>query len=115
MRGKVVKGKGEAARLFDVPTANLELSKPCAFEPGVYAAWSVYKNKLYESVVCVRDEETFEVHLIGFDEDIYGKSLGVEIVEKVSDLVSRKSIAQMRRKIKSDVQKARKYFHKKKG
>ena len=113
--GVVEEGEGVAFRDFDVPTANLSFSDDVDIEPGVYAALTEYKGKKYESVLCygVGEPPKFEVHLFDFDETIYGQTLKVGIVEKVSEIIPWDSKERMRQKIIHDLELVRELFEKK--
>jgi riboflavin kinase / FMN adenylyltransferase len=106
IRGVVEKGEGAALRDYDVPTANIEIKGRLLIETGVYAAITEHKGKKYESIVCYgtgEDQRKFEVHLFDFDQYIYGDTLDVELLEKVSELIPWHSKERMRQKIVHDL------------
>ncbi len=104
IKGKVIPGEGKAGRYYKTPTANLSVA-PAGLAKGVYAGFATLDGATWPSVICWG--EKFEAHLFGYDGDLYGKEVTVEIKEKVSDLESFKGEAQMRRKIESDVARAK--------
>lgn len=108
VRGTVVRGKGQAGKIFGTPTANLELAAPLSIPIGVYIGRTSYKGSALPSVICYGSDgdNKFEVHLIGVDMNLLGETLSVEIGDKVSDLVPWESEEKMRAKIYSDIQKA---------
>lgn len=113
VRGVVEKGLGIALRDFDVPTANLAIEGRLELETGVYAAITEYKGKKFESIVCygTGDEgKKFEVHLFDFDQYIYGDTLDVEMIEKVSEIIPWHSKERMRQKIVHDLQLVKAVF-----
>ncbi|MBT3602727.1 MAG: hypothetical protein HN521_06630 [Candidatus Latescibacteria bacterium] len=113
VRGVVEKGQGIALRDYDVPTANLAVEGKLQLETGVYAALTEYKEKKYESIVCYGtgdDGNKFEVHLFDFDQYIYGDTLDVELLEKVSEIIPWHSKERMRQKIVHDLQMVEEVF-----
>lgn len=113
--GVVTEGEGIAFRDFDVPTANLSFEEEVNVEPGVYAALTEYRGKEYESVLCygVGEPPKFEVHLFDFNDKIYGETLKVGIVEKVSEVIPWDSKERMRQKIIHDLELVRALFKRK--
>jgi riboflavin kinase/FMN adenylyltransferase len=88
LRGLVVRGRGEGAEL-DAPTANL-VTAPYAALPahGVYAGRVELDGVTYPAAVSVGLPPSFpdatsdlEVHLIGFRGDLYGRTIGVDLLE----------------------------------
>jgi len=112
--GVVVRGEGEAGALYGIPTANLHLSEFPDIEIGIYAAVVEHNGKKYNASVCYGPEEDSkcEVHLFDFDEDISGKELNGEIVEKISEFVEMYSVERLRQKILHDIEIIKEYFTK---
>ena len=111
--GRVVRGMGRG-RGIGFPTANLvseiELY-PCE---GVYAVWAEYKSRRYMGVVNIGYNPTFadtgltvEVHILDFDEDIYGSDLKVIFVKQLRKEKTCSGIEELRQLIGDDVRKAR--------
>jgi riboflavin kinase / FMN adenylyltransferase len=79
----VVHGQARG-RLLGFPTANLELDADLGLAPGVYAGVALGRP----AAVNVGVRPTFEVdapanvevHIIGFDGDLYGQELTVELL-----------------------------------
>ena len=92
LRGLVVAGDGRG-KTIGFPTANLSLSDEMAVPArGVYAARVEVGNRSVPGVVNVGVRPTFggevltvEVHLLGFDDDLYGHTLGVEFKYRLRD------------------------------
>lgn len=89
LQGTVVEGRGEG-REFGFRTANLQVPvQLLAIGPGVYGAWAAVEGRFYRAAVAVGVPPTFEeeatanveVHLIGFDGDIYGQPIAVQFLE----------------------------------
>jgi riboflavin kinase/FMN adenylyltransferase len=104
LSGEVVRGARRGHRL-GFPTANLEVRPERAVPAdGIYAVLAVLGAERYPAVANVGVRPTFdngqrivEVHIFGFDQDIYGCDLVVEFVawlreerrfERVDDLVA---------------------------
>lgn len=107
IKGTVLRGMNIAGRLFDTPTANLAIAHPHHLEPGVYAAYAHLDGETLPSAVYISLEGKCEVHIFDFAQDIVGMTLGVDVLERVSDVVAWESQEQMRGKIVEDLQKVR--------
>ena len=86
LEGTVVEGRHEGAQM-GFRTANLEMPAMLqAIGEGVYAAWAHVGDVRCKAAVSVGVTPTFaeratatcEAHLLDFDEDIYGKRIGLE-------------------------------------
>lgn len=87
LSGKVEKGK-QLGKTIGFPTANLKVSLKSLPPKGVYGVY-VYKNyKQYVGVMNIGTRPTFqdgehttiEVHLLDFNETIYGETLLIELL-----------------------------------
>lgn len=108
--GTVRKGAGEAARKFGVATANVLI--PAGVEPpeGVFAAKTAVRQTLWPSAACVRQTAEgllCEVHLFGFEGDLYGEELQIELLERVSPLIPFEDGQQMQVKILDDLERVK--------
>lgn len=94
LKGVVVEGN-KLGRTMGFPTANIKLYEPLKLLPanGVYAVWVERGTSLYKGIanigtrptVSQSNEQSIEVHIIDFDEDIYGLPLKVEFVFRLRD------------------------------
>ncbi len=91
LRGQVVKGF-QRGRALGVPTANLRVTDQLIPADGVYAGRATVREKHYAAAVSIGATPTFgenplqiEAHLIGFDGDLYGAVLEVELVDWVRE------------------------------
>ncbi|MCR4665113.1 MAG: riboflavin biosynthesis protein RibF [Paludibacteraceae bacterium] len=112
--GKVVHGKGLGTRL-GFPTANISISDPDKLLPkeGVYAVQTEVSGIVYKAVMnigtnpTVQDREeprTFiEVHIIGFDGNLYNQLLRVEILRRLRDEQRFESLEALKRQIETDI------------
>lgn len=91
--GNIVHGMGLAGPVLGFPTANIEISAGLIPAYGVYAVYMIVDGKAYPGAAnvgvapTIRNEENpkpkFEVHLPGFDGDLYGKNVKVELVRHI--------------------------------
>ncbi|MDY3979274.1 MAG: riboflavin kinase [Tidjanibacter sp.] len=89
--GTVISGN-HLGRSFGFPTANLALEhSPSEIVEGVYAAITEYDGRRYKSVVNIGRSPSvianggirIEVHLIGFNGDLYGQQISVMVVKRL--------------------------------
>jgi riboflavin kinase / FMN adenylyltransferase len=116
-RGLVVRGNGRGKKI-GFATANVHTENKLKVKEGVYATRAVFKGQSYASVTNVGRQPTFnkdvqspivvETHLFDFDQDIYGETLEVRIVERLRDEVRFSGIEQLVAQIKLDSEKAKK-------
>lgn len=93
LEGVVTKGE-QNGRKMGYPTANISLSAPYKLVPknGVYAVRTNRNGKEYIGMLNIGFRPTFEgiaksieVHLIDFDNEIYGEKLKVEFISFIRD------------------------------
>lgn len=90
LEGVVVRGD-QRGREIGYPTANLGLAEHVAVPAdGVYAGWFVDEGKRRETAVSVGSNPTFsgqqrtvEAFVLDADEDLYGRRVAVDFVERV--------------------------------
>ena len=112
--GKVVHGKG-LGTLLGFPTANISLSDPDKLLPkdGLYAVETEISGIVYKAVMNIgtnptvqdRDEPRtyIEVHIIGFEGNLYNQLLRVEILHRLRDEQRFDSLDALRRQIEADI------------
>ena len=110
--GLVSKGDGRG-RKIGFPTANLVLDTKNQLVPafGVYTAWSKFSGKVYKSVISIGNNPTFddvkecrvEVHILNFNNSIYGKNIEVFFEDKIRDLEKFSTVSELICAIKQDV------------
>ena len=114
--GTVIAGRG-LGRALGAPTANIALPgvRPALY--GSYAAIARVRDRVRPALahVGVRPsiggtEPLLEVHLLDFDGDLYGVTMHVRLLHKVSDEMALVSSALLRRKIADDVRRVRAFF-----
>lgn len=108
LRGTAQKGEGAATRL-GFPTVNIPLSDDSL--SGIYAARVVVDGRTFEAgAYANRERNILEAHLLDFSGDLYGKSVSVEICEKLREGAVFESEQALQKAIAADVQSARAYF-----
>lgn len=92
LSGKIVKGD-QLGRKFGFPTANLTVEEDYKLIPsnGVYAV-RVYTNGKqakgmmnigYKPTVSSSKQKTIEVHIFDWQQDIYGKEMNIEFIDRI--------------------------------
>jgi riboflavin kinase/FMN adenylyltransferase len=96
MKGLVVRGEGRGREL-GCPTANLTpvVNRKCVPGDGIYAVGVRVRGRNWTGACSIGRRPTFgsgdrtiEVHLIDFEDDIYGDSVGVTFHERVRDEIA---------------------------
>ncbi len=119
MLGRVRPGD-QLGRQLGFPTANIHLHRRLTPVLGIY---TVYMHGLYAhpwpGVANVGTRPTvdgtrtlLEVHLLDFNQDIYGRYVQVEFCEKLREEERYPSLELLKEQIKNDVEVARNYFKK---
>ena len=111
--GKVREGE-KRGRLLGFPTANLSTEAELLPADGVYAVWGTLGNRTAPGVANLGSNPTFpgdrfsvEVHLFDFDEDIYGRTLRVDFVERIREEIKFPSVHALVEQIRDDARRAR--------
>jgi riboflavin kinase/FMN adenylyltransferase len=116
--GRVIKGEGRG-RQIGVPTANLDFPNERKVpQKGVYVSKCTVGGQVWHSITNIGNNPTFndtkdlflESHIFDFDNDIYGEEIKVEFLKKLRDEKKFDSVNDLISQIKSDVEKAKKYF-----
>ena len=89
--GRVLPGQ-RLGRVLGVPTANIALAPTNRLAHGVYAVWAVIGGRCHPGVASFGVRPTIgngppllEVHLLGFEGDLYGQDMTVEFVERIRE------------------------------
>lgn len=114
VRGEVVSGRSRGGKLVGFPTANLHLQDELCPKTGVYAVTVDLKGERYKGVANIGYSPTFddhlftiEVHLIDFDDNIYGEKIRVNFVRRIREEIKFSNLSMLSDQIKKDVQVAR--------
>jgi riboflavin kinase/FMN adenylyltransferase len=83
LTGVVARGKRHGTKL-GYPTANLMLGTQ--IEEGVYAGRVQFENRQFDAAIFVdATRNILEAHLLDFTEDIYGKVITVNILQRIRE------------------------------
>jgi riboflavin kinase/FMN adenylyltransferase len=110
-----VVGMGQRrGRTIGFPTANLEAIPTVIPGDGVYAVRAVVDGASWPGAANVGSNPTFgesakkvEVHLIGFDGDLYRRQLAVDFLERLRDTRAFRGPAELTAQLRKDVEEAR--------
>jgi riboflavin kinase/FMN adenylyltransferase len=114
LSGPVVRGD-QRGRELGYPTANIEVPAERALPAfGVYATWAYVGGRRTPSATNVGLRPQFdgkvpsvETYIFDFDGDIYGQTLKIDFVARLSPEMKFETIDQLKAKIAADVEKAR--------
>jgi len=110
-----VRSGAQRGRTLGFPTANLALS-PNRLVPafGVYACWAWLDGRGYPAVVNVgvrpsfdNGQATVEAHLLDFEGDLYGKTLGLSFIHRLRQEKRFSDISVLVAQIGADIETAR--------
>jgi len=117
MSGRVAHGD-KRGREFGFPTANIHIHRKAASVAGIFAvevygldeepiigAASIGTRPTVDGTTCI-----LEVHLLDFDQQIYGRHVHVNFVKKLRDEKHFDSLDELINAIEIDVQQVREYF-----
>ena len=112
LQGKVVHGKA-LGRTVGMPTANIEVANLSELpECGVYATSILVNGTKYLSVTNIGlrptvDQEqtvTVEVHILDFDQDIYGQAVELEICKFLRPIQKFDSLEEVQKQVEKDIE-----------
>lgn len=116
LRGTVVHGRGEG-RKFGFPTANIQPdSEKLIPLNGVYAADVVIDETKLRGVLNIGTRPTLdngsdrsiEVHIIGYDNNLYGKEITIQFLRRLRAEKKFNSLGELKAQIDRDTEEARK-------
>lgn len=114
LRGTVAAGRDRGGRLLGCPTANLNLQDELCPKTGVYAVTVEWSGRTYEGVANIGWSPTFddhvftvEVHILDFNEDIYGQHIRVNFIKRIRDELKFAGVEELAEQIHQDVIEAR--------
>lgn len=118
IRGEIIRGKGRGKEL-NMPTANLDYNlKKILPKDGVYSCKLKFKEKNYLGALSIGNNPTFgnsnnksvEVHIIDFNDDIYGDSINIKIYKHMRDQIQYVNIDSLMNQMQHDLINIRNYF-----
>ena len=113
--GLVVEGDHNGQKI-DFPTANLDLDYTYVFpKEGVYMGYGYFMNRKRKAMICVGTHPTIhqlmkpiiEVHIIDFNENLYGRELYVEFVSFIRPVMQFASMEELREQLIKDEEKTK--------
>lgn len=114
IKGTVETGRNRGGRLLGFPTANINLQDELCPKTGVYAVTVECLNNKFKGVANIGYSPTFEdktfsveVHLLDFNDNIYGENIRVNFIEFLRDEIKFSNISDLSEQIKNDIIKAR--------
>ncbi|NBC64045.1 MAG: bifunctional riboflavin kinase/FMN adenylyltransferase, partial [Bacteroidetes bacterium] len=93
LNGTVVHGDKRGKKI-GFPTANIkpQNEKKVIPKKGVYAVWVRFEDSYYKGMMNIGERPTFngeaitlEVHILDFNNEIYGKDIQVQFVKRIRD------------------------------
>ena len=115
LRGIVTAGRNRGGKLLGFPTANINLHDELCPKNGVYAVTVDCMGENFQGVANIGYSPTFddhvfsvEVHILDFNENIYGQNIRVNFVQRIRDEEKFSNISELSDEIKKDIVKARK-------
>jgi len=117
--GTVIAGKNRGGRLLGFPTANLKLIDELIPKRGVYAVRVLIDDQCYDGLTNIGYNPTFkdrqlsvETHILDFSEDIVGKTIRVNFIQRLRDEETFDSVEALADMIRRDVERTRALFGK---
>ncbi len=107
--GEVIEGR-QLGRTIGFPTANVEYASYILPKKGVYYGYVIHDDKRYKSMINIGNNPTMnhvdklslEAHIIDFDEDIYGKNISIEFVERLRNEIKFNGINELLGQLNKD-------------
>jgi len=113
LEGRVEAGH-QRGRTIGVPTANLNVDQQMIPGDGVYAGTCEVDGKIYPAAVSLGTMPTFgggnkrqiEAHLIGFQGDLYGRDLRVELIDWLREQRKFNGVDALKAQLSRDIKSA---------
>jgi len=116
IEGTVIPGHSRG-RDIGFPTANITTPNELAPKEGVYAVSVHVEGKIHYGAANIGKNPTFgdqttsyEVHIMDFAGDLYGKFIKIKFIKRVRDEVKFASVQELTGQIKKDVERVRAIF-----
>lgn len=114
LRGIVVTGRDRGGKLLGFPTANLKIEEELCPKTGIYAVTVETRRGLHLGVANIGYSPTFddrqftvEVHILDFNEAIYGEKIRVNFVKRLRGEIKFAGIEALKQQIGKDIEAAR--------
>ncbi len=119
IRGRVMTGRDRGGKLLGIPTANINLHDELCPKTGIYAVTVECRGNQHNGVANIGYSPTFEdheftveVHILDFNDNIYGEKIRVNFIKRLRDEIKFSNIAELIDQIKKDIATAREFFSK---
>jgi len=111
LSGTVVEGY-QRGRTIGVPTANLDVGEQMIPADGVYTARCTVAGQTYPTALSIGTTPTFagpqrrqiEAHLIGFNGNLYGQTIDIEVIDWLRDQRKFSSVDGLKHQLADDFQ-----------
>jgi len=115
LQGQVPSGAGQSSKSAFFPTANLGIDPKQAIPAdGVYATWAHIDDKAYQAVTNIGwrptfggDSRTVETHILNYQENLYGRELKIEVVERLRDEKRFDTVEELKEQINEDIKQGK--------
>lgn len=114
VQGQVEHGQDRGGKLLGFPTANLHLVDELFPPTGVYACWATHELVTMPAVANIGYNPTFgndtlsvEVHILGFNQSIYGDPLRLQFVQRLRSEKKFSGLEELKTQIGRDCDLAR--------
>ncbi|MFO7861061.1 MAG: bifunctional riboflavin kinase/FAD synthetase [Desulfosalsimonas sp.] len=114
IRGEVVTGRNRGGPLLGIPTANIKLADELCPKTGVYAVMVQTPEGRFKGVANIGYSPTFddhlftvEVHLLDFNNDLYGSKIRVDFIQRIRGEKKFNSFDELKAQIRKDIEDAR--------
>ena len=117
--GKVIHGNGRGKKI-GFPTANIKVDSGVLPSQGVYIVHVNLNGRRLKGMANIGHRPSFvskdlkmhfEIHILKFQENIYGHNLTVEFLKRIRNEQKFSSVEHLVSQIRADEKFARKYFH----
>ena len=117
IRGIVVIGRDRGAKVLGIPTANINLHDELCPKTGIYAVTVECRGNQHNGVANIGYSPTFEdheftveVHILDFNDNIYGEKIRVNFIKRIRDEIKFSNIQELIDQIQKDIAAAREIF-----
>jgi len=115
VRGTVSTGRDRGGKLLGFPTANINLLDELRPKNGVYAVTVIIGEAKYNGVANIGFSPTFgdqeftvEVHILGFNSNIYDEKIKVNFISRLRDEKKFSGVQELSDQIRTDISNAKK-------
>ena len=110
IEGKVITGERMGSQL-GFPTANIEITEPYKLIPadGIYAVHVDLGGEIFKGMLYIGNRpalngksRSIEVNIFDFNNDIYGRDIKINFIDKIRDDMNFENLEQLKEKMKED-------------